>query len=206
MTIGIVLLVVLPLAAIAYIIWDYRRKTAARTLASAGKLEELLTAVHSTDGEPPPPAQSSAPRPGGATLPASPVRHVARERLLSAPHTLLYYLLKTGMPDHLVFACVRLGSLLEPRTAAEHDKVTDVTLDFVVTDRNTRPVAVVQLRADGTVSADRERVRIRLASAGVSCVELDPMRLPRKEAIRSVVLNGSAAPAAAHSAPSNIGR
>jgi hypothetical protein len=198
------LLFLLPIAAIAYIVWDHSRKAAERNAASAGRLEEILAVAAKTPAEAaiaPEPAPladptqlASADRP--ANMPAS---YVVRERLLTPPQTLLYYLLKTGLPDHNVFALTPVASLIEPgpslaayareeqaRIFARH------VVDFAVADKSTRPVAVVKLIVPGDApQGDLSLVRTWFAAVGVRYVELDPSALPRKEALRAIVLDGA---------------
>jgi hypothetical protein len=69
-----------------------------------------------------------------------------------------------------------------------------------------RPVTVIDLAAHGiggAAQADRAATRTRLAAAGVRYLELEPTALPRKDAIRAVVLDetdGANAPHAASAA------
>lgn len=190
------LLVLLPVVAIGYIVWDYRRKTASRQALSAGRMEELLgVAIHA----PPPESPLPIPAPPAAsfeTKATPPVPYVMRDRLLTPPQTLLYYLLKTGMPDHVIFAQTPVGAVLDPgsglaayareeqaRIFARH------VVDFVIADKSTHPVAVVKLTSGGeTQQGALVLMRTWFAAAGVRYVELDATALPRKESVRALVL------------------
>lgn len=220
MTFGFILLVLIPIAAIAYIVWDYRRKMAQRAAVSAGRLTELMGVVKEVQlsaSAPPPAAEKPTALPVAATPPPvtraepeptkpEPALYVVRERVLSPPQTLLYYLLRTGLPEHIVLARVSLAAVLEagPGFAGfardeQTRRLASLTIDFVVADRNMRPVAVVEIAAAGEGSVaetDRESARTRLAAAGVRYVELDARKLPRKEGIRAVVLGAAQAAAA----------
>lgn len=192
-----VILALLPVAAVAYIIWDHKRKAAQREAMSAGRVEELIgIAQHAARGELIEP--SLAP----ANEPAAPaVTFVLRERFLSAPQTLLYYLLKTGLPDCLVVAQVPVASLLDPasnlapyareeqaRTFARH------IVDFAILDRSTRPLAVVNLvSATDTGRGASTQMKTWMGAVGLRYVELDPAALPRKEAVRGLVLGAESA-------------
>ena len=200
-----VLLTLLPIAAVAYIVWDHKRKVAAREAASAGRMEELLGAAqYATRNEPIEPSLAPAAKPE----PVAPVAtFVLRERFLSPPQTLLYYLLKTGLPDYLVVAQVPVASLLDPapnlaayareeqaRTFARH------IVDFAILDKTTRPVAVIALGALADPSRGAaSQMRAWMTTAGLRYLELDAAALPRKEAIRGLVL-GEETPAAASAA------
>jgi hypothetical protein len=229
---GYLLLALLPIAAIVYILWDHRRKAAQRELASADRLRELMGAtpqpVRAERTEPiaaaasalavravAEPAQSvrAEPTQSVRTEPAPSVRaeptaaapaYAVRARLLSPPQTLVYYLLRTGLPDHLIFARVTLASVLDagpdvPGYARNEQirRLAGHTVDFVVSDKSMKPVAVLKLNAPGGESGtpgENEPARTWLAMAGVRYVELDSAALPRKEGIRALVL-GDGAPA-----------
>lgn len=214
MVFGYLLLILLPIAAIAYIVWDHKRKTAQRIAASAGRLNDLL-------GDAPAPARSSPPSSAATTVPqptapasdgagspavrteanpAGPL-YAVRERLLSPPQTLLYYLLRAGLPDYLVFARVTLASVLEAGPGvpshARNEQLRRLgahTVDFVVSDRSMKPIVVVKLNSserENAAQGEVEPVRTWLAMAGVRYIELDATALPRKDAIRAILLDES---------------
>lgn len=213
MIFGYLLLVLIPVAAIAYLIWNHKRRMAERNVASAGRLHEILGSVaqpalaRTGDRPAPPdalPAEAPLPSamPGASATPAAagtaPALYAVRKRVLSPPQTLLYYLLKTGLPDHLILPRVTLAALLDTGPAlngfAREEQVrrlASLTVDFAVVDRNMQPVVVIELAAPdsgGAAQADRDAARSRLDAAGVKYIELDPAALPRKDALRALVL------------------
>ena len=204
MTFAYLLLFLLPIVAIAYIVLDHKRKRASREAASVGRLEEILAVAAHAPAEPAaasPPADT-APLPAANTTISAPASYLLRDRLLTPAQTLLYYLLKTGLSDHNVFAQTPVASVLEPgaglaayareeqaRIFARH------VVDFVVTDKSTRPIAVVKLIVPGDApQGDLSLLRTWFATAGVRYVELDPSALPRKEALRALLLGDAHAP------------
>lgn len=203
MVVGYLLLFLLPLAAIAYIVWDQRRKAADREAASTERLQQMLGAVRRVpipgDAET---SAESATRDTSETKPPS-IAYVRRQRILDAPQTLLYYLLRTALPDYVVLAQVPLSLALEvnaglsPYAREEALRIlAPRTLDFLVCDRSMRPIAAVQLIvAANAVAAAADSLQSFLAAVGVRCIELDGTALPRKDAIREIVL-GEDAPAA----------
>jgi hypothetical protein len=191
MTFAYVLLLLIPIFAVAYIVWDYRRKTAQRDAANAERLHDVIGAA------------TQVPRPqnsgGGletARDPASIVSYVGRERLLTPPQTLLYYLLRSGLPDHVVFPLVTLASVLDTAPAvAEHARremtrrLADQVVDFVITDKRMRPLTVLKLIGpDYLARNELSSTKRWVVEAGLRYVEVDSRQLPRKEAIREVVL------------------
>ena len=114
----------------------------------------------------------------------------------SPPQTLLYYLLKTGLPDYLIVAQVPVASLLDPaphlaayareeqaRMFARH------IVDFAILDKTTRPLTVVNLASAGEpVRGASTQMKSWMSAVGLRYVELDSTALPRKEAVRALVL------------------
>jgi len=223
---GYLLMILLPVAAIAYIIWDHKRKAAQRDVASAERMHELLGAIAHVPAEPTatrssdartvaaptlaPAIQKTVPAPREET--AAPL-YAVRERVLSAPQTLLYYLLRTGLPEHVILARVSLAAILEVGPgltgfAREEQirRLCAITVDFLVSDTRMQPLAVIELETrdeGGAALADRESARTRLAAAGVRYLEVDPRAMPRKEALRALVLEGGTEEAS-HAAPQNV--
>lgn len=193
-------LVLAPVLGIGYIVWNYQRKTALRNAERADRLRALVGAGR-LDGAIELPETRPTPAPT-STLTVAPVQpsapYALRERFLTAPQTLLYYLLRTGLPEHVVFAQVPLASVLEPDArlvgfAREEQsrRLLEYVLDFVIADKSLRPISAVVLR-DGTVrsaGAQSAQPAVWLEAAGMKYVELDSAALPRKEAIRAVVLS-----------------
>jgi hypothetical protein len=182
------LLLLVPAAAVGYIVWDFRRRTALRDAARAGRLEELIgTAAVVADVSPA--VAKEHVRSAPAESPVS-----ARERLLTPAQTLVYYLLKTALPQHLVFARVPLSFVLEASRANSQSELprllADHTLDFVIADRSMRPLSVVTLR--DAAQTDRRSIGAEQAAwitqSGLRHVALDAAALPRKQAIPELVL------------------
>jgi hypothetical protein len=212
---GYLLLVLVPVCAIAYIIWEHRRKTAVRDAAAEGRLQELLAVARPPPGARSPEATrvtNPQPESGAAssalaatTVLAAPpsALYTPRARVLTPPQTLLYYLLRTGLSEYVVLARVSLASVIEAGPSltgfAREEQIrrlAALTVDFLVVDKSMRPIAVVELtraNEDGATQADRVAARARVKAAGVRYLELDSDRLPRKDGIRTLVLGDTAA-------------
>lgn len=194
---ALLLLVLLPVAAVVYIVWDYKRRTAVQKSASAGRMHELLGTAAAV---PPAPGERTEPVATPAPAPQSP-HYVTSERALSPAQTLLFFLLRTGLPDAVVLARANLGCAIEvapglPERSREIEarRLAGLPVDFVIADRSMKPLAIVLLAVDGgrdQAVADRAAVRSRAAAAGIRYVELDPRALPKKESIRAVVLGAA---------------
>jgi hypothetical protein len=202
-------------AVIAYFVWDFRKKADAREAASKQRFEELLREQTSGSARPAPPAAPAA-APASRAAPAAPAAAAvsaaasvpataaaaARERFLGQHETLLYLLLKTGLPDHEIFANVSLASVTAfPAGGAEREqqlrRLAPYQLDFVVCDKNMRIVAAVDLEtAGGADAAGIQQFKADyLKRAGIRLVRVNPAAMPRRDQVRGLVVSGNAAPA-----------
>jgi hypothetical protein len=190
------LLLLIPVFVIVYVLWDYRRRTAQRDEATAERLQDVILVA--AKGPRTAHGRAGNATPALADIKAGPpiISYVRRDRLLSPPQTLLYYLLRSELPDHLVFAQMTLSSVLDTAPGvAEHARsemarrLADHRVDFVICDRRMHPVAVLKLQSspDGT-SNELSSAQRWLDEAGVRYVEIDARALPRKEALRALAL------------------
>lgn len=182
------LFLLLPVAAVVWIVWNYRRKTGAKDAKSREREATLVGLAHSA-GKPPRPAAAVAPTQPAAPAPAPPAATATRrDRYLSQPETLIYYLLRSGMPGYEVFPRVGLASVVN-MAAAHSGPAPSIThdLDFVVCDKGMRVVAAIQL-AGRLAAPHKARVEQSLAAAGIKVVTIDPKALPRREQLSVLIL------------------
>jgi hypothetical protein len=186
-----------PFVAIAIVVWNYRRQAAAREAASNERFKELISKTTAKDA-----GESTLAAPGfdAPVLPAPPVQpsmnFAVRERMLTAPQTLLYYLLKSNLSDHEVLAQVSAVTIVDVPSAVigfEREtrlrRLAAAVVDFVVCDKSFRAVAVVQCGTCAGIAAETLAfARACCESAGLRWVEIAPNALPRRETVRSVVL------------------
>jgi hypothetical protein len=168
-------------AAIAFLVWDLRRKAVAREAASKQRFEEMLLV-----------------RPTAAAKLVSPAATIsAPGRFLGQSETLIYRLLKAGIPDHDIFANVTLASVIGGGNEQEARRLSPYRLDFVVCDKAMQVVAVVEMEAAGGMQAAGEK-RFKadnLKAAGVRLVYFDAVRLPRRDEMRALVCGHPGSPA-----------
>lgn len=181
------LLVLAPFIAIPVLWWNYRRKLAQKEEMSGLRWERLVNTATAGDG---PAADVSAATP----------EYRRRERLLDPGQTLVYLLLKQGMPDHEILVNVALADLLESpagsgdagagqpqRLPAQH------RVDFVVCSKAMQPVVAVDLLAAEAPAALTTAPDFRsqcLHRAGIRHVRLVRGALPARGDIRACVLGG----------------
>lgn len=184
-----------PVAVVFYVVWAYRKRRAGGLARSQERMAEMVGLARAPGAGVAPAVARNVP-----TVPVAPVvppragAWAARERFLSQPETLLYYVLKAGLPGHEVFARVSLAALVqatERAGAAELERrVAGHELDFVVCDKNLRLVAAIRLDRPG--QAEPLIVRQCLHAAGIKLVSIRPDALPRREQIRPLVYGEAA--------------
>ena len=119
---------------------------------------------------------------------------LARERFLGQAETLLYYLLKTGLPGYEVFASVSLAAVINA-SGSGHEReqqlrrLAQYRLDFVVCDKSMRIIAVVEVdSAVAAVGAGEQQFKADcLKRAGIRLVRVNPAALPKREQMRALV-------------------
>jgi intracellular sulfur oxidation DsrE/DsrF family protein len=184
---------------VVYAVWSYRRGTAARKAASEARFEKMLKAEAQLAPGAQPPSSSAAetsapakPAPAASTAPP-----VAVERFLGKSESLLYYLLKAGLPDAEVFAGVSLARVVgvagEGRDREQQlRRLSQYQLDFVVCDKSMRVVAVVEVEsaAGATAAGDQRFKADMLKQAGIRLVRVNPAALPRRDEVRALINGG----------------
>jgi hypothetical protein len=201
---------VAAVAIMAYAVWNFQKKTAAREAAAQQRFASLLASGSAR----PVPASAPAPAPASPAAPVAPAAVVppaaapaaavtARERFLGQHETLLYLLLKTGLPDHEIFANVSLASIVAlPASGGEREqqlrRLAPYQLDFVVCDKSMRVIAAVDIEtAGGADAAGIQQFKADyLKRAGIRLVRVNPAAMPKRDQVRGLVVGGSPAPAA----------
>lgn len=190
-----ILFLLVLVCVIGVFVWDYRKKAAGREAARKERFDQIF---RQKAGAAPPEAASANAFQAAAAPAPEPVRFSAKERFLGRPQALVYLLLKTGMPDHQVFANVTLASVVSPQVSGfdrqqQERRLAACRVDFVVCDREMRVIAVVELAAPG--SADPSGMGPYksdcLKAAGVRQVCLNPASPPSRESLRALVCEGA---------------
>ena len=167
---GFLLLALIPVAAVAYIVWAHRKRTAERAAASSKRFADMFGA--------PAAVQRSAP-----TMPVAASAPVAlgtrRETLLDRRRLAVFRSLAAALPDHQVCPSVTLAALVDLPSAVQGREreqrlraLAQNTLDFVICDMDMRPVAAVDV--DEGASAESRIKSEYLGAAGIRHVRLQP--------------------------------
>lgn len=194
------LLSLVPAGAIAYLVWAYRKKIAQKAAVSDLRFRELLAAGS-------PVAMSQAPAEDGCAAVTVPMTASAsgipayfpKARLLDLPETLLYYVLKAGLPEHEIFAQVNLAAMLDvPQTAQGYGReqlrhsLARHCVDFLVCDKSARIVAVAEYEAATDSAAFKAAC---LKAAGIRHVLVKPGAVPKCDVMRALILAAGFPPA-----------
>ncbi|MDP1536893.1 MAG: DUF2726 domain-containing protein [Burkholderiales bacterium] len=184
------LLVLAPFLAIPILWWNYRRQVAVREDTSGARWGQLVSAART----------ASANSTGNAELPAAVPqgRYVRRDRLLDPAQTVLYYLLKNGLPDHEVMVQVGLANLLAvPAAVAASEggpggtNLAQHRVDFVICNKAMQPVVAIDLLEREVPAALTSAPDFKsqcLAHTGIRYLRLVSSALPKHQEVRALVL------------------
>ena len=194
-----------------YLVWDFRRKAARREAISQERFEQIfkakaasafpseasLVAGPAAKVAPIAPTPTPTPTPIPIPIPRTPAAApalAARERFLAQAETLIYLLLKTGIPDHEIFANVSLASVVGvPGRGYEREqhtrRLSQYQVDFVVCDKSMRIVAAVEVESsgEGLPAGEQAFKEECLKSGGIRLVRINSTALPRRDEIRRLV-------------------
>ena len=179
------------IALMAGIVATYNRKHRQRTAERAEKMAALVQDLKSN----PDLAlnkDAAAPLAAAAAGPA----FSRKPRLLPQSTALLYYVFRTGLPDHEIFAGHTLADVLEiaptlagPQREQMLRKLAQQRVDLVVCSKQLEVVAVVLTGdAANSTQADNYGFVVQcLQSAGIRLLSVDPAALPRHHEVRALI-------------------
>lgn len=127
---------------------------------------------------------------------ASSAAHVQlRNPFLTGPNRLLYLVLKIGLPDHLVFANVRLADLVRvvspAATPQARAQLAQTRIDFIVCSAELEVVALLDI-TDGNRADDiiKRQLEAQLTSGGCRYLRVTPNAIPKPAQVRALVCGG----------------
>lgn len=179
------------IAAIAWVVWTYRKRAANKAAASSARMRELLAAA--PGGATPQPAGAAVPTVQAVAAPAG--VYTRREHLLGPPQILLFQRLKTGLPDLEIFANVSLAEVIEISAALRGGELEQMrnqlalhSVDFLVCEKNTRIVAVVEFE---TVAESAKFKTSCLETAGIRHIRIHPKAIPEQRDMRALIFTSA---------------
>lgn len=190
------LLILAPFIAVPILWWAYRRRQAERERLASERWQQIVSKPAAAD-------DNAVAASAQAPVAQSPqLQYRRRERLLDPSRTLMYYLLRSGLPDCEVLVQVSLDRLLAP--AAEMSERTrekylqglaQHSIDFVVCDKAMQPLAAVELleqEAPAALTSATDFSTQCLAHSGIRHVRIARTALPKRHEVRALVLGESA--------------
>jgi hypothetical protein len=163
----------------------------------AEDIEQIIAAYRrekAAAGNAPAPAARTEPRivapPAAAAPQAATVR--PKEAFLSGPNKLLYLVLKAALPDHQVFANVRLADAVQiaekPATPQARAQLAQARVDFVVCNAQLAVVALVDV-TDGNRADDllKRQIEPQITAAGGRYLRVVPTAIPKPAEARTLV-------------------
>ncbi|MGQ0750044.1 MAG: DUF2726 domain-containing protein [Betaproteobacteria bacterium] len=198
---GYVLLTLLPVAAVAYLAWFYRKKHAERAAASSKRFADMFGPVTPSRTSVPE-AVAAQPAPASTAAPSAALC-LPKEKLLAAQHATFFHALVAALPEHRVFPAVSLGSVVDLPPAVQGREreqrrrgLAQATLDFLICDEHTRPITAIDLRE--SVAAEDQFKSEYLKAARLRYLRISPTAAPEGAALRSLVLAEPAGAVRAH--------
>jgi hypothetical protein len=151
-------------------------------------LDEFIAAYRRDKSLPEAPTAGAAAAPAAASVPAL----KPKAGFLSGPNKLLYLVLKAALPDHQIFANVRLSDSVQlagqPATPHARAQLAQARVDFVVCNKALAIVAYIDI-SDGNRADDvlKHQIEPFLNGSGVRYLRVPPTAIPRPAEVRALI-------------------
>lgn len=160
----------------------------------AADIEQIIAAYRKENGEAgtrllPPQTRTAANN-------APPAQHSVlvkpKTSFFSGPNKLLYLVFKAALPDHQIFANVRLVDAVQiaglPPTPQARAQLAQARIDFVICNKELAVVALVDI-TDGNRADDviKRQIEPQITAAGGRYVRIAPTAIPRPVEARALV-------------------
>jgi hypothetical protein len=184
------------------VIWVYRTKREKRELERAGQMEALLSELKG-NRNPLAARASAALAPAAAMVAAGAAlgpELSKKQRLLPPAEALLYYVFRTGLPDHEICAGLTLADVMDVAPtvrgyAREQTarRLAQQRLDLVVCTKQLEVVAAVVIgkAADADPAGNARFAEECLQTVGIRLVRINPAAPPRHHEVRALVYGGA---------------
>jgi hypothetical protein len=182
---GYFLLTLLPIAAVIYVVWAYRKRTAERVAVSSKRFSEIFGSATATG--------TAAPRTSDAAgAPPTQAPSLKKEQLLDPQHALLFRTLASCLPGYAIFVHVSLAAVVElPPTVQGREReqrsrvLAQHAVDCLVCNRDLEVIAAVDVE-DGMNAESRIKSEY-LKAARVRYLRLSPAALPGSDEIPALL-------------------
>jgi uncharacterized protein DUF2726 len=184
------------LAMIAAVIWSYHKKQQQREAERARRFSAFLAQAKLNSDSPAVASGTNAAAVAGNSAPLP--GFCKKQRLLPQAQALLYYVFRTGLPEHEIFANLTLADLIELDPAVrgyEREqkslRLARERLDFVICTKQLEVVAAILLDRgavpDGVQAGNARFAEECLHSANIRLVRINPAAPPRHYQVRGLV-------------------
>jgi hypothetical protein len=187
------------LAMIAGVIWFYKKKQEKRDAEHGRKFSAFLAEAQLNPKSPGGTAPGSFVAAATAAVNSTPIPEFCKkQRLLPQAEALLYYVFRTGLPEHEIFANLTLADLIDIEPAVrgyereqKARRLAQQRLDFVICTKQLEVIAAVLL--DKSAVPDEMQVgnarfaEVCLHSSGIRLVRINPAAPPRHYQVRELV-------------------
>jgi len=170
------------IALVIGVFWSYKNKKVKRDAAREQQFRQMFSAA-AVGG-----AVALAPTVNAPAAAAASVRFARKPRLLSTQTALLYYVLRSGLPDHEIFINVPVSNLIEApaqnyEAGQKMRQLAAARADFVVCNKQMEIVAAVLV--NGSTGAGL--IEECLQNAGIRAVRIDLAAPPKHAQVRTLV-------------------
>ncbi|MEO7728829.1 MAG: DUF2726 domain-containing protein [Burkholderiales bacterium] len=172
-----------------FIVSRYTRRQRRRSTERATEMAALLVNLKAN---PTAAIEGLEPTVGPAGAPA----FNRKARLLPQPVALLYYVFRTGLPDHEIFAGMALSDVVDVASAppgAQREqlmrRLAQQRVDLVVCNKQLEIVAAVIVNNSASAAAadGRQFATQCLQAAGIRAVSVDPAAPPRHHQVHALI-------------------
>jgi hypothetical protein len=181
---GYFLLTLLPVAAVIYVVWAYRKRRAERIAASSKRFSDIFGSA--------PRGARSASAAVVATGSSGPASCVKKDKLLDPHHALLFHALVSSLPEHAIFVHVSLAAVVElPASVQGREReqrsraLAGNVLDCLVCNKAMEAIAAVDIE-DGVNAASHIKSEY-LKAARVRYLRVNPAALPGTHEIQALL-------------------
>jgi hypothetical protein len=181
---GYFLLTLLPIAAVIYVVWAYRKRTAERIAVSSKRYSEIFGSAAT--------APAASPTSHAAGIPPTRAPALKKEKLLDAQHALLFRTLASCLPEHAIFVHVSLAAVIElPPTLQGREReqrlrvLAQHAVDCLVCNQEMQVIAAVDIE-DGVHAESRIKSEY-LKAAQVRYLRVSPAALPGPGEIQTLL-------------------
>jgi hypothetical protein len=156
-------------------------------------LEQFIAAYRRDKAQAAAPGAAAAAAPPAPAAPALAVAAIKpKVSFLAGPNKLLFLVLRTALPDHLIFPNVRLADAVQvagqPPTPQQRAQLAQARVDFVICNKELAVVALIDI-TDGNRADDvlKRQLEPQLAAAGGRYLRIAPNAVPKPAEVRALV-------------------